>query len=1008
MKILILHLSDIHIRDSKDINNENIFAIANALEEVKPFSKVWLFVSGDIAFSGEKKQYDAANEMIKNIIKTIKQKYNIKWVELFVVPGNHDMNLSDDIGHNEIQKKIRLGITEKDIQDELLKLRNFMDFSNTLSCLNNSSPISYIKTLEEDGTEFKICMVNSAIFSTKDEDKGLHYISQDEIEKIDKELVDGRFNIVVQHHAHHWMNDSVKSKFEKVLFSRCDIFICGHEHDIETEYIEKNGYSILYLTGGELANEGNWKSSEFDVYVIDTTCTEITTTVFRWDNRKKLYKNEKQRKYNTNISNMNHRIELDEEFKHWLYSDEDNEIYKNAFDYYVFPDLEQLIEYSTTERIVYSDENDFMAMVEKQKKVSIIGADGSGRTFLLKYLFEKMNRKGYCCIYCNSYELKNVSFSKMIRKMFRNCYVDDDGNFDQFLQFEKKRRVLLLDNVSDIQKDQIRSLIKEFENVFDIIVYTGNLEIEVDLAERIKQNAEMENYTRLKILPMYMKKRKILIEKILNLESERCDQELVNNIADAIKAQRKMYSMNASFVIQFTKFYLKNFKDSYSLEGNVFSKVFESNLVNRFNGLKKGLTIDKVMVLFDDIAYWCFKNEENDISQGQICDIIEKYNNIQGDNVSAVDIINAGEKAKILRLVNGNNYRFSEKNALSYFIARKIIRKWNDELDDSDLKYLIKYVKYGINANIVLFITYLTDNMYLIRNFIEATIDYSKDWDIFDVKKINISYLNEMTGKIHIETPTQKDRQKEKEREQKEDKKEIEEYEEEKIEVRDYFEIDVHDSEEKINQIIRSISLLDIVSKCLPSFEHRLTKDDKERIANIIFDLPGKIFYIWANMVDENKEDILEYLLSEYKMIYVKPRNWNNVKPKDMLIYLQVESILFLMDLMNLPIKNSAKDYTIGYLEKYCKEKKILNILQILMAYDKLDDVNKFEKYLMINDDALGDCIPDYMKRNVLRHFLITSKKISKERIQRLASIYFKNKTYNKIMISRERNKHKG
>ena len=50
MKVLILHLSDIHYEKRGDVSKENVTGIIQAIKTVDSFSSVIIVVSGDIAF----------------------------------------------------------------------------------------------------------------------------------------------------------------------------------------------------------------------------------------------------------------------------------------------------------------------------------------------------------------------------------------------------------------------------------------------------------------------------------------------------------------------------------------------------------------------------------------------------------------------------------------------------------------------------------------------------------------------------------------------------------------------------------------------------------------------------------------------------------------------------------------------------------------------------------------------------------------------------------------------
>lgn len=1008
MRVVIYHISDLHIEREQNIKVPNIKKMTDVLNGIGGFDAILIIVSGDIAFSGKHEQYDVAYHMFGALITAIRRQFTEK-VYMLAVPGNHDVDLSNDEGHKVIQDKIRSGITAEMVECELEKQRNYFNYAKGIRCIDDNEQLCCIKEYAFGGKTINICLINTAIFSTLDEDKGLHYIPEAVMKKMEEEL-NADINITVLHHSHHWMNDIVKNDFENILIQKNNLIICGHEHGLDSSEIYKGDSKVIYLTGGELCNRGNWNNSQFYLDIIDTDAMTLDSISYKWNVSKKLYTRNNRETYNLlNMSPIT-EFKLEEEFEKNLYIDSVNTISDSVFDYYVFPDLELIRDYSNTEREVVSLSEKFLEIVSDRKRVAVIGNENAGKTLLLKNLYINLSKNKYCCLYCEADTLQQVKWSNALLTLFRKNYIDQDGSFDKFMQIPQNQRVILIDDIHNIDKNQIYTLLRWAEDYFGIIVYATKELIELDLTERVKQSVELEIYSRYKILPIYKSKRELLISKVVNVKEEGKDnKDLCEKIAYAIKAQRKMYAMNPSFIIQFVEFYLQNFKDAFATDGNVFSKVFENNIINKIRPVAKKLTVDKILILLDMIAYWCYKEQNSEIDQESISHIITDYNKDHDDEVEYLNFVNACIQSKILKKVDvGVGYRFVDKNVLSYFIAREIIRIWNDNLDDTDMKNLIKYIRYGINSTIVLFITYLTDNLYLIRNIIDSTIEYMRDWPSIDIKNMNIPYLKSFNGNITVKAPTQEEREKIAENEEQEDKEEIKKYEDSQIIVKDFFDSKIDDCEKLINQIIRSMTLLDIVSKCLPGFEHRMKKEDKEKVLYIIFNLPGKIFYEWANQVEKEKEELIQYLLDEYRAVYLNPRDWNKVNAEDMLGYLRRESLSLLLELLNIPMINAAKDYTIRYLAKYANQEEMLFQIQMLMAYGKLDMVVEFQNQLYKMDDNFKKCIPDYMKKIVVRRFLITSKKISSNQLHKMISTYFPTKGPNSIhrdiLISREKN----
>ena len=72
MKILFLHLSDLHIKSQKAVSKNHIDKILDTLRIYGSFDKLFLIFSGDIAFSGESEQYKAGSSLVAYIFREIK------------------------------------------------------------------------------------------------------------------------------------------------------------------------------------------------------------------------------------------------------------------------------------------------------------------------------------------------------------------------------------------------------------------------------------------------------------------------------------------------------------------------------------------------------------------------------------------------------------------------------------------------------------------------------------------------------------------------------------------------------------------------------------------------------------------------------------------------------------------------------------------------------------------------------------------------------------------------
>ncbi len=93
MKICVVHLSDIHVRQADDQVLTRGKAIATAvLNNAPPSDAYVLAISGDCAFSGRSDQYDLVEKFLRDVKSELQQ--NGRQVFVAVTPGNHDLDLT--------------------------------------------------------------------------------------------------------------------------------------------------------------------------------------------------------------------------------------------------------------------------------------------------------------------------------------------------------------------------------------------------------------------------------------------------------------------------------------------------------------------------------------------------------------------------------------------------------------------------------------------------------------------------------------------------------------------------------------------------------------------------------------------------------------------------------------------------------------------------------------------------------------------------------------------------
>lgn len=89
-----LHISDLHFKSGENYDQDVVTrafinSLPNLLSRYGPIDAI--FVTGDVAYSGKKDEYDIADVFFQRIIETT----GVSRENIFIVPGNHDVQRSE-------------------------------------------------------------------------------------------------------------------------------------------------------------------------------------------------------------------------------------------------------------------------------------------------------------------------------------------------------------------------------------------------------------------------------------------------------------------------------------------------------------------------------------------------------------------------------------------------------------------------------------------------------------------------------------------------------------------------------------------------------------------------------------------------------------------------------------------------------------------------------------------------------------------------------------------------
>ncbi len=277
-----LHLSDMHISANNSFDQKVIHeALFKDLEtQINEYDiKLrFIFFTGDAAFSASKEDYEQDNIFFDELFRRL----DIDKNNLFIVPGNHDVNrykaskiLDDNRRKFDTREEIKEVIEDRKMLENFLsRFDNYSEFltklyGNTFRMGADNYFFGQIRLV--DGVEFGIIGLNSAWASHG----GRHdcnniYISEMQLNEAIEKVKRSSIKIVLLHHPLSWLYEEDKVDIENLLYRHCHIILHGHLHNPDFQIVNSlKGQQIIIPAGAIFA--GRRISNSYNITTLDST-----------------------------------------------------------------------------------------------------------------------------------------------------------------------------------------------------------------------------------------------------------------------------------------------------------------------------------------------------------------------------------------------------------------------------------------------------------------------------------------------------------------------------------------------------------------------------------------------------------------------------------------------------------------------------------------------------------------------------------------------------------------
>lgn len=744
---LIAHLTDIHVADALDPVLARGDAIAAAIgSQASECELVVLAITGDIAFSGLRDQYQLAIPFLRQIRSKLEEDYRLR-VEFVVCPGNHDCDFSKDQEFREMAlSKIAAGTTpsERAIDECTAVQHDFFCFLRELNEFAPSSPeerLRYGKDIAVDGTEVRFDCINLSWVSKLREDKISFPATIIPQAKERKGLT-----ITLMHHPFNWLNPASYREFRKRVRANTDLLLTGHEHQWSVvETTDSESGRCIQIEGGVLQERRHPELSTFNVVAVDIGRELYAVRSYEWlDDHYVRAKNESWSTYRPlSIADAAGSWGVTDEFEREL-SDVGMSLRVSAGqeitlqDIYVFPDLQRKSNEDDADSKQISSVESLISHRDNVSGYVLEGDERSGRSALMAQLVWGYLAAGFVPLRIHGRRFSRSAeneIESVIAAEFKRQLKGRD--LDAYLQLPPAKRVLLLDDIDEIaikSEKAVEQLVQRLRSRFGVLVVSASDVFDVAQFAQAEGGGALEDLPTYRLLPFGHLARTRLIKKWVNLNSDEGHSE-DDRVARVHAAEQFVGAVLNRGVVPAYPLYLVTLlhasqnRERESLQDAGYGQYYEYLIGEGVDaaGIRKDKW-DEIYSYCTELAWFVTASGHDTISTEDLL----RFNRQFSDEYLTVDFATRRDELVQARLlkITGDAVSFRYPYLQYYFVARYV----SANLDEAEcwdfIEKSAKEIYVRSKANTLIFLTHFTTRAEVIDVILSSLSEQFKNIQI--------------------------------------------------------------------------------------------------------------------------------------------------------------------------------------------------------------------------------------------------------------------------------------
>jgi hypothetical protein len=871
MSIVILHLSDLHIKGKDDhVLHRSDRIAATIFNRLPTAEAIFILISGDIACTGAEHEYVASSLLINGIISVLNKETNIP-VYVVMVPGNHDCDFSkpSSIRDTLIGEIVSNG--ENVIDDEKIEAcvkvqNNFINFKNQFAtdAIAFNDQLWWQHKYSVGKYTVVVDCLNVSWMSQLKEKQGHLVYPVDRYQKLQSVQSDLRF--VILHHPLNWYTNSVYNQFRTLVYTIGDVIISGHEH-IQTgcEIDNLKTSSCVCIEGGALQGHSRNEASSFNVIEIDLDEKQYLVELFTWSGT--LYEpqdvNSAWSSYRKLAVKRRGDFNVQPDFLSMLQNPGANFSHPgktnlSLVDIYLFPDFQIIEKDKKTKNFINSK-----ILLDPENingGVLLRGDDKSGKTSLLFMLYRRYQELGLVPIYLPGSLLTKTS-EKELSSFIENEIANQYGSkaIEPFRQLTKVNKVLLLDDFDRIRvSEKFRGKALQFlAQCFPNMIVTTNSLFELKEVLSPETAETFKSFKHYEMRPFGYELRYDLIHRWFNLGSayETSEIEISKKIDHAEKLINTVLGKN---LIPSVPFYLLTLLQSFEaghqseIQNSAYGYYYQYLITQAIQRIS--IKPEKWDEFFNYLAQlaWEFKKLE---SRELDIESLRLFNDNYSHKFFSIDLALRLEQlcdSKILSK-RGNNYSFSYPYIYYFFLGKFLAANFSDTEIRKQVEHYCDHLYVKEYANAVLFLTHFSKEPLVIDRIagvLRGLFSQVKPMR-FEEDTKDINELIDNTTKLVFKEGDVEDNRREEHRmrdelERKNAHKDAESEDRERIGEPDLFA--------KLNLLFKTV---DILGQILRNYYGSMPNCQKEQLLTEIFEGPLRALNDFIEYVKKDKEALI-------------------------------------------------------------------------------------------------------------------------------------------------------